>query len=695
MTKRIISVLMIVVSLLSLMCFASSVSAAELVDSTQRFVDVKPGKWYTESVDYAVTHGLFSGMSDTTFEPDTPMSRAMFVSVLARIDGDTTSKKVSTKFTDVPSGKWYTGAVKWASDNGVVYGVTDTTFEPDTSITREQMCTILVRYAEFKGITLKNANRITSFDDDSDISKWAKSAVYACRHAGIISGMTANTFAPKQTATRAQVARILSVFHQDYIAVMPDEPMTPGDDDAAEPTPPAEDEETVIRPVALDKYSFDENPLTNWRNETNHEVLPSFAIDDTGFVRDGTKLSDLNGATLQFFTADSKALWSYRDANGEIINEWQWFKLLKSELGLNIKYTIKRSADSVQSALLYMRSGKQCDIVYTNNDIMLKAFAVSRPLTDAANMDNISYSYGICEKTMAAYMWANSPRIIAPIANVDVLWYNRTMAQELGLSDPYTMWQQGDWDWDAFRDFQLSVPNVNSDGKELVSFSQILNSVPTRWAPTNGKNVLSILGDSAVASVQNNWQDPQVLEALEFIADVNGSVGYDSVNSNISYYGLYDGTTMMSATTYPHNYVDTGYSKQILIQWVPYPKADTVTGVNSCVNLGIGMMLPKTTSREDNVGIALKFMELWAARYTEATFNALYTFDYYNYNMDQRREYFNYATGNAVAALDLYYSGTDIYKALAGDASYDVVTEIINNADIINSTILQELKFGL
>ena len=160
MKKRLTALLMLAVMLVSCMSFVPSsfgtaaASDATLVDTSVKFVDVKPGTWYKAGVDYVVTHGLFSGMSEYMFEPDTAMTRAMFVSVLARMDGDKTPNTITTKFIDVPSGRWYTGAVKWASDNGVVFGVTENSFDPTASITREQMCAIIIRYVTFKGFDL-------------------------------------------------------------------------------------------------------------------------------------------------------------------------------------------------------------------------------------------------------------------------------------------------------------------------------------------------------------------------------------------------------------------------------------------------------------------------------------------------------------------------------------------------------------
>jgi len=193
-------------------------NTVEIKDTAAIFGDVKTGSWYKEFVDYAYSYGMFNGTTATTFEPNANMNRAMFVSVLARIAGVTVDNTVATKFSDVPANKWYTGAVKWASDNGIVTGKTETTFAPLDNITREQMCALIVRFATYANITLKADGEAENFTDADKISGYAKEAVTACQKAGLVNGMGDGTFAPKGKATRAQVSKILAYFHKNYIA---------------------------------------------------------------------------------------------------------------------------------------------------------------------------------------------------------------------------------------------------------------------------------------------------------------------------------------------------------------------------------------------------------------------------------------------------------------------------------------------
>ena len=189
-----------------------------LVDSSSVFTDVGANRWYTEYIDEAVTYGLFNGVTETTFVPGGDMNRAMFVQVLANISGVKTDRNADSGFKDVPAERWYTGAVAWAARFGIVNGITEKEFAPLNSVTREQMCTMLVRYAEHVGVELQKDVPLKVFADDAKISRYAKDAVYACQQAGIIDGMTETEFAPKETATRAQVAKILSVFHFIYMS---------------------------------------------------------------------------------------------------------------------------------------------------------------------------------------------------------------------------------------------------------------------------------------------------------------------------------------------------------------------------------------------------------------------------------------------------------------------------------------------
>lgn len=170
------------------------------------FTDVPAGAWYAEAVSFVVERGLFQGDSATTFAPNADMNRAMLVTVLYRLSGDSAPAQ-SAGFTDVAAGTWYADAVAWAKANGIVSGVSSSQFAPAQSITREQTAAILSRYSAYKGHTLPTGS--ADFADRDQISGYAQQAVASMQAAGLIQGRENNRFAPKEKSTRAEVATIL------------------------------------------------------------------------------------------------------------------------------------------------------------------------------------------------------------------------------------------------------------------------------------------------------------------------------------------------------------------------------------------------------------------------------------------------------------------------------------------------------
>ena len=184
-----------------------------VVWTTAPYTDAKPGSWYEQSVQYATEHGLMNGTGTNTFEPESTMTRAMLVTVLWRYAN--APKPGANPFTDVPNGKWYTDAVAWAAENGVVNGVGDGKFEPDGSVTREQMATILYRYAQKVGIDTSKHTELSAFPDASRVSAYARAPMQWIVAEGVIGGSRENGqdwLNPQGNATRAEVATILMRF---------------------------------------------------------------------------------------------------------------------------------------------------------------------------------------------------------------------------------------------------------------------------------------------------------------------------------------------------------------------------------------------------------------------------------------------------------------------------------------------------
>lgn len=182
----------------------------EDVETTVTFTDVRPTDWYAGAVEFVVTQGLFQGVSATEFCPDVEMSRAMLVTVLHRLSGETADGSASV-FTDVPADAWYGPAVAWAQKAGVVQGVSATEFAPDHPVTREQMATILYRYAGAQAGT-GGEDALAAFTDGDSVSSYAVPAMGWAVEKGLLSGVGGNTLAPRGVATRAQVAVILQRF---------------------------------------------------------------------------------------------------------------------------------------------------------------------------------------------------------------------------------------------------------------------------------------------------------------------------------------------------------------------------------------------------------------------------------------------------------------------------------------------------
>lgn len=172
------------------------------------FDDVKATDWYYDYVNYVCENKMMNGVSATEFAPNVNLTRAMFVTVLYRMEGEPATE--SAAFTDVAAGTWYEKSVAWASANGIVNGISATEFGPDANITREQMAAIIYRYAKYKNadVSVGENTNILSYEDFESISDYAIEPLQYVCGSGIINGTTATTLAPKENATRAQAAAI-------------------------------------------------------------------------------------------------------------------------------------------------------------------------------------------------------------------------------------------------------------------------------------------------------------------------------------------------------------------------------------------------------------------------------------------------------------------------------------------------------
>ncbi|MBE6574027.1 MAG: hypothetical protein E7652_06505 [Ruminococcaceae bacterium] len=204
MKKRFIALLLCITSIL----LCTSVTAAD-------FNDVPEKAWYYEAVSYCTEKGIFNGTGNGGFSPLRTISRAEFVKVLANYEGVDVSGEEYDGFTDVDTDSWYYHAMAWAKNNEIVSGTSATKFSPNAKISREQLCTLIYRYLDFKGIVVESVDN-ELFSDDADVSLWARDAVYAVRSIGVVKGVGDNKFNPKGTATRSEAAQLMMNFDKYY-----------------------------------------------------------------------------------------------------------------------------------------------------------------------------------------------------------------------------------------------------------------------------------------------------------------------------------------------------------------------------------------------------------------------------------------------------------------------------------------------
>ena len=175
------------------------------------FTDVSTSDWFYSAVKFVYENGLMDGVGNNLFAPNATLNRAMAVTILYRLEG---SPAVTTDagFNDVAAGTWYTDAVNWAAANNIVNGVEGNNFDPTGSLTREQMATVLYRYAQYKGADVSASGDIGGFVDSANVSSWAADAVKWAVGSGLVNGVEGNALAPQGTSTRAQAATVLMRF---------------------------------------------------------------------------------------------------------------------------------------------------------------------------------------------------------------------------------------------------------------------------------------------------------------------------------------------------------------------------------------------------------------------------------------------------------------------------------------------------
>ncbi|MBR5633099.1 MAG: S-layer homology domain-containing protein, partial [Clostridia bacterium] len=211
--KKLISMLLIAVMLASALFSAVLVSGGEF-NSSEIFIDVPADSWFKESVDFVASRGIMGGAgSANTFKPTDLSTRSMVAVILHRLEGEPAAVKASP-FTDL-SQDWYKAAAEWAYETGVVKGSSDTTFNPDGKVTRQELVTMLYRYAKFCGLNVTDRADSSAFEDGSTVASWALESVEWGLGVGLINGRNDGTktlLAPMGNSQRSEMATILSRF---------------------------------------------------------------------------------------------------------------------------------------------------------------------------------------------------------------------------------------------------------------------------------------------------------------------------------------------------------------------------------------------------------------------------------------------------------------------------------------------------
>ena len=447
------------------------------------------------------------------------------------------------------------------------------------------------------------------------------------------------------------------------------------------------------------KYSMANNPLVAQTKKLNYGTEVSYDIDTTGFVKNNIKLKDLKGKTLTLITAIMYETFQYKNEKGEYVGEWKWWESLKGTYGLNVKYIKSRFDKSVSQSLTYMNAGKALDVIPTHVGGFPKFLCLSQPLDPYINVQNINNSPGVDNMCLEETKWGGTYRCIAAIGSVNVLWYNQTLVEQLGLKDPHKTWQDGNWNWNTFEAFVKSVPATTPDGKALNAYGQCGADIPYSWALTNGIHHIKIDTKSSTPNLINNWLDPKTIAAWEFIAGVIKSVKYGGGISEV-----YHGTNMMADTVNLMNrWDDVEYTKGKTFNWVPFPKATTATGRDIAFNYGYTMMLPKKMKNQSNAPYAVKFMELWANRFTEAIFDYFEMTNCLHFTYAQKKEYFEFVVKNTYFGIQMnewdMVTGDNAtqknqwFKAF-NNAQFNITTETQAMKNVVEQALKDCLAYG-
>ena len=187
------------------------------LDWINPYLDVTGANWFYEAVRFVSVKGLMNGMSKDKFSPNTSLTRAMIVTILWRLEGEPAAEGMYADFSDVVQGSWYEKAVGWAAENEIVLGYPGGFFKPNGPVIREEVMTILYRYAKYKELDTSATTDLSDYADMGNISSWALDAMRWAVAEGIIQGRTPTTIVPQGISTRAEIAMIFKRYIEDFL----------------------------------------------------------------------------------------------------------------------------------------------------------------------------------------------------------------------------------------------------------------------------------------------------------------------------------------------------------------------------------------------------------------------------------------------------------------------------------------------
>ena len=295
------------------------------------FSDVKKTDWFYEDVKYVRENNLMNGTSDTEFSPTGVTTRGMIVTILWRLEGEPVEK--GTEFEDVGKDAYYYKAVAWASNNKIVSGYSETTFGPNDTATREQLATIMYRYASYKKYDISKEADLDQYVDKAQISEYAVKSIRWANANGIISGTSADTISPKDNVQRCQVAAILKRFCNNIANVEVEEKAE--EQEKVEVELPKDDDTNVSQdepdktPVEDDTSEDNTPPSTSTKPVTNETYTSPTIVVDKVHAKAGDEVQvavDLKcnpgvlGMTITLYYDDTKCS-LIKAENGEILKD--------------------------------------------------------------------------------------------------------------------------------------------------------------------------------------------------------------------------------------------------------------------------------------------------------------------------------------------------------------------------------------